>query len=559
MKRDHQHDLRRAGLGWALAAGALLVQSCGGGSAEHAPAKAGVHVAKVEAGPEQKAQERFVALSKEVDKLESGQEVNRGWLAKELQAVLKLNPEHDAAEFDLAVLKELGGDKDAARKMYEEIHERNPSFAPAAENLAAYLVREGHQQEAVATYRRIIEKDPKNVTSRLALARLLATEKQYDEAVKLCRGALQQKADAIEAFRVLALAYDAIGNTPMAELIIGRGRKVDENDVELNYLLAEILLKKKDLASGVRQLKEVVKLDPNKLAVRAQLADIALSYRDFGNAAQQYEAILKEKPKHRGALIGLAVAYKGMGRYDQADKIYTQLLTAKPDDVDAMWNEAVLYHHHLNRYDDAISLYKRFKEAAGPGDEKAKEVDKLVSEIEKQKSDLAAAKAREERERKKAEAIKAACAAVKEGKKPNAEAIGTEQERTETGWQLMVDAQAAIQGGDVAAGEQMVQCAFAIIPDSPGAKIEACAPMRNMWTQILYQLNRIDEALANTRAALACDPNNPDAQLIEQQLMELIKQQKEAAAAEGGAAAGGAAPAAADAAAQQPPKPAKGK
>ena len=46
--------------------------------------------------------------------------------------------------------------------------------------------------------------------------------------------------------------------------------------------------------------------------------------------------------------------------------------------------------------------------------------------------------------------------------------------------------------------------------------------MHIMWTQILYQLNKLEDAMTSIKAARKCDPENPDAKLIEQQLQELI-------------------------------------
>ncbi len=547
-----------------LASATALLLSCGGSdtpppqAAPMPPSIANKEPPKPAASAESaegKAQQRFAQVSKELEKVGKGEAVDANWLKQELLAVLELDAEHNGARFNLAVLEAIAGNKAKALQLYQEIYEDDEDFAPAAENLAAAWVEKGETDKAIGVYRRLIEKDPKNVTSRLALARILAANKSYDEAINLARSALQQKGDAIEAFRVLASSYVAVGNTPMAQLIIGRGLKVNKNDAQLHYLLAQILLAQKELVGGVNKLKEVIKMDPKWLKVRGQLADIALSYRDFGNAAQQFEAIVKEEPKNRAALVGLAVSYKGMGRFEQSEKIYKELLGQNPKDPDALWNVAVLYHQHLNKYDDAISAYEQAKAVLPPNDEKVADIDKTVAQIKKQKNDIAAAKAREEREKKKLAAIEAACAAVREGKKADGAAIGNDQERIEVGWQLMVNAQAAIeQNGDVPGGESLVKCALEIIPDSQGAKVEACAPMRNMWTQILYNLQRLEEALANTGEALKCDPNNPDAQLIEQQLKEIIAAQKAAAAeAQGGAAA----PAAAEPAPQE--QPAKGK
>lgn len=508
---------------------ALLCVSCGGSkqaaSVQAMPSAAVVATLTTPAG--QQAADKFAEVSRELEKLGTDDSVDPVRLGGQLSEILKIDPTFRPARFDQAMLAARDGDTDKTRQVLTELVHEDPNFAPAQENLAADLVKAGDVQRAAEIYKAIIDKSPKNQTSRLALARIYATQKKYNEAIELSRQVLQRQGDAIEAFRVLAESYNAIGNVPMAELIIARGLKVQKEDVALHYLLAQIFLDRDDLPNGVAKLKQVVRMDPKRLVVRAQLAEIAASYRDFGNAAQQYEAILKEQPNLPAVQLDLAVSYKGLGRYDQAEKLYKDVLTTDPKNVNALWNVSVLYHRHLNRYDDAMSILRRFKEAAPATDEKAGQVDALVAEIEKLKNDQAATLAREERERKKREALESACAAVAANKPVDATAIGNEQERIEVAWQIMANAQAAIQGGDVPGGEGAVQCAFGILPDSPAAATSACAPMRVMWTQILYQLNRLDDAVASIKLALKCDPNNPDAALIMQQLQDILKQQAE--------------------------------
>lgn len=478
------------------------------------------------AEPTNPAREKFSTLSKSLDDLAAGNPVDQSALEKSLKEVLSIDPKFSPARFNLGVLKEIAGDRDGAKKIYEDILDDDADFAPAAENVAAFYVDAGEASRAQAVYERIVAKDPLNQTSRLALARLLLQQKQYQQAIELCRQVLQRQADAIEAFRVLAHAYQQIGNIPMSELIIGRGLKLSKDDVELHFLAAQIMLNRGDLTAGVDKLKQLVRIDPKNLKVRAQLGSIALSYRDYGNAAQQYEVISKEQPTNMNAQIALAVAYKGLGRFEQSEKIYQQVLQKDPNSLDSMWNLGVLYHRHLGKYDEASAMYRKFKAQANPGDSQVAQVDTMVKDIERVKNDMAANKARQEKEQKKKEALASVCADVAAGKKPKAEAIGDDQERIETAWQLMVAAQTAVQSGDAAGGEVQTACAFAVVPEKSKEGGQACGQMRVMWAQILYQLNRLDDALTTIRAGIKCDPANPDAQVIEQQLVELIAQQK---------------------------------
>ena len=479
--------------------------------------------------PTKGAIDKFADFSKELEKLGTDDVVDPERLKQKLGDIVAADPTFLPARFDIIMIEDHQDPGPKTHDALAALAKQDASFAPATENLAADAVAAGDIDQAVAVYRKIIEAHPKDQTSRLALARIESTQKNYQDAINLARQVLQRQADAMEAFRVLAISYNALGNTPMAELIIGRGLKVNRNDVELHNLLAQIFLARDDLPNGVAKLKQVVRMDPQRLSARAQLAGIALSYRDFGNAVQQYEAILKAKPDQPAVQLDLAVSYKGLGRYEDAEKLYKQVLAQDPKNADALWDVGVLYHRHLNKYDEAIDSLQRFKAAARTDDDKVGQVDGLLAEIMKLKNDQAATQAREEHERKKREAVDTACAAVEAGKPVNASAIGNDQERIEIAWQIMANAQTAIQGGDVPTGERAVHCAFAIVPTSPAANTGACAPMHVMWTQILYQLNRPADAAVTIKEALKCDPNNPDAQLIQQQLLDIMKKQGDAA------------------------------
>ncbi|MEK7704971.1 MAG: tetratricopeptide repeat protein [Myxococcota bacterium] len=508
-----------------------VVVGCGGGAAPAATiAPVAVAPKPVENSDAQKAKEQFASLSERMVAADASKRPDPASLRRELEGIISLDDRHAAALFNLGVLDEQQGDVKAARAHYTAAMRADPEFAPAGENLSALLVDGGDRDEAKRIYDAIAKRDPKNTISRLALARMAQRGGDYSGAIDLCRKVLQRQADSIEAFRILAYSYNATNNTPMAELVIGRALKVAKDDPELELLLAQILLARGDQTGAVARLKLIVTKRPKWLKVRAQLADIALTYRDFGNAAPQYEAILQEKPGDRAAQIGLAVSYKGLGRYEQASKVYEALLAQNPKDAVSLWDFAVLTHRQFARYDDAVALYRRAKSAASSDDTFAAKIDGEIAEAETAKKDMAATKAREERELAKRTAIQATCAAVQNGQRAKPDAIGNEQERIEVAWQLWVDAQAMLQGGDVPGGEQVVRCALAVVPEGKRGNSDACAPMRVLWTQALYQLGRIDEALATIRDALKCDAENPDAQLIEQQLVELMAQQKAAGA-----------------------------
>lgn len=504
----------------------LCLSACASSTSSGARAGSATSVAAVADGSASEAQQaeaKYVAVSTRLGQLPPGAAVDPQWLTAEMQAVVDLDPGHAAARFNLAVLTEHRGDHAAARRLYQSIHESQEDFIPAAENLAAFMAESDEIAAARALYERVIAKDPANVTGRLGLARLELRAGRYKQAIGLCRKALQRKADALEAFRIMAVAYRQQKNQPMAELVAGRGLRVAKNDPALHYTLAQILLARGDVVNGVAGLKKVVGLRPSWLQARADLGTLALKYRDFGTAAQQFEAIVKEAGGNDAARVSLAVAYKGLGRFSEAEAIYKKILAQQQENLDVLWNLAVLYHHHLNRYAEAVKSYKLYEKLAGSGDKRKGRVAALVRGINKAKNDRAKQEARAQREERRKQAVDAVCSAVAKGRpaRKAAKAIGNDEERIEVAWQLFLQGEQSIGGGDLVPGEASMACAFAVLPQSPLAKTSACAPMKVKFTRLLYNLGRLEDAARVIKEALVCDAANPDAVLIKQQLSEL--------------------------------------
>ncbi|OGR10510.1 MAG: hypothetical protein A2341_09500 [Deltaproteobacteria bacterium RIFOXYB12_FULL_58_9] len=525
-------------LAWAWAGVGFV--GCGGEQASTGPAQVAAVVEEgpkkkpPEEGPEAIAAARFDKLAKDLEDLGHEGSIDRSWLESELRAVLKLNPDHSTARFNLAMLegKDGGGDKCA---MYEAILDDDDGFAPAAENLAACKIEKGDVDGAAEVYREIIKKDPKALTSRMALARILQRRGEHKAAIELCRKVLQRKADAIEAFRILAESYFAIKDVSMAELIIGKGLTMKEDDVQLHYLAAQILLQRGQLAGGIAKLQHVLKLKPKWLKVRGELAQLLVSNDAWGNAMPHFEAILKEAPNHRPSRIGFAVCATHLGRYDESEKIYKDLLAKDANDVDGLWNYGYLLWRHLKKYDDAMAMFTRFEKAVGD-DKKAAAVGAIVKKIDNEKKNIAARQAREERDNKRRQSIDAACAAVASGGKPDAAAIGSDDDRIKAAWDLLlVTAVAKAQEGDTEGFRNFGECALAIIPETPGPGMVACAQMRVNWVQLQDQVgllvspDDLRRAKKTIAKAVECDPENPDPQIFLEQIDGLILQAEEAA------------------------------
>lgn len=476
--------------------------------------------------PQQQAAQKFDAWSRNLEKVSAGEAIEPNKLRLELDEILQIDADYTLARYNLAVLDAHAGNVGQAEHVFAQLAKSHPDFAPAVENVAAsWVLDPAAQERAEKVYQQLIAAQPKNQTSRLALARLELSHQQYAHAIVLCREVLARQADAIEAFRILAACYLAMQDASMAELIVSRGLRIEPKDPELHETLAQVFLKRGETTRAIAKLKELVAMAPNRLSARAQLAQVAQSFFDYGNAAQQYEAILLQKPGFVPAQINLAVAYKSLGRFQEADDLYAKVLSEHSENLSALWGRGVLNQRYLAHYDVALASLTEFERKAPKDTFGVDQVHQRIEEVTRLKNDAQAQAEREAKAKARQAAVAAICAAVDAHQPVDTHKIGSEAEIIEAAWQQLAEAQNLAQNNNIAGAKRTASCAFAIVPRSPAADTQACAPMHVAWTRIAYQLGDLEEAEKSIQAALVCDGKNPDALLIADQLKQLRQQQ----------------------------------
>lgn len=410
------------------------------------------------------------------------------------------------------------GDLAAAQRAYAQALALDPTFIPALENMAAIDVAEGRQDKARATYTRLVEIDPGNVTSRLALAQWAVQDKRYQDAIALCREALRVKPDGLLGYQLAAESYVALGDLARAELVVGRGLQWDANDAGLNRVAARILTKRHNIPAAMASLRAVLRADGKRDDVRAQLAELALDVGDYAGAIAELEILHKHRPNDVAVQIGMGVAYKGLGQFDKAQDTYSAVLEKDPAQTDAMWNLAVLYHDQLQRFDDAVALYKRLRPHTREDVAWTQAVAQRLEEAEKRGEDQRRQLAFAQEQQRRRDALNAACEALHRGDTIVLDtALGGANERIDAAWGLVGEAQSMATSGDVGKAKPLVACALRIIPYAESSRSEVCASIHVVWGQVLHDVGRLDDARQEVAAALVCDPSHVDAKNLAQQ------------------------------------------
>ena len=105
------------------------------------------------------------------------------------EALMRRNPEHPTSH-NLAGLAALAmGDRDVARKHFDQSVTLDPDYLPATNNLAQMDLEDRRPEDARARYEALLERTPDNVHVLRELGRIATKTGDFDEAMKWLREA----------------------------------------------------------------------------------------------------------------------------------------------------------------------------------------------------------------------------------------------------------------------------------------------------------------------------------------------------------------------------------
>jgi len=188
-----------------------------------------------------------------------------------------------------------------ASKLFEDALKKDPDFEPALSSLLAVLVREKGMERAVARCLAQIEARPGNHRFHILLAQLYATDRDYDRAIGALEKALEINPDSQDALFGLAQMAQARGSIDEAILKYG----------------------------------ELTKKNPDNAIFATTIGILYDMKGDFRKAAETYESVLAKNPDSAVAGNNLAFHYverdPSAENLDKAERIMRPLLARFKD------------------------------------------------------------------------------------------------------------------------------------------------------------------------------------------------------------------------------------
>jgi tetratricopeptide (TPR) repeat protein len=280
--------------------------------------------------------------------------------AEELAECLRYQPDFMQARFVLARLHFQNRAFDLA------IEEANRVLAAVPQNydmralVADAAIARRDAPLAQQTAQQLITDFPERTGGYQAMGRVLASTGKFPEAQAQFERALQLDPKAVGPLADIVQVMNAQARPAADQIARVRAQLDAQPDMAAaNLLLAQLLLRNKEVAPAIEVLEGAVKQNPNLLGAYLILGATYAQQGRLQEARARYETLLQRNPKTVPAHLMLGIIDEVEGKTDDAAAQYKQVLDIDPNAAVAANNLAWHYAEREGKLDVALELARR--------------------------------------------------------------------------------------------------------------------------------------------------------------------------------------------------------
>ena len=235
-----------------------------------------------------------------------------------------------------AIAAQKAGDLKNCEALYRELLRMNPDHRAANNNLAMLLFATGRADEAAAIFKKISGLFPDDRYVLVNLASCHARQKQFELALDSFRQAIATSPELELVWYNYANCLKDMGQHADAVIAYDRALLLDSNDAKAwtnrGISLGQLRRYKEALHSHERACA----LNPRYAEARVNLALTLLALRRREEALTAVDGALALRPDMAGAWAARARASKALHRYRDAVKEYERAVALAPDEADIL-------------------------------------------------------------------------------------------------------------------------------------------------------------------------------------------------------------------------------
>ena len=246
---------------------------------------------------------------------------------KLLQA-LKIAPEEDAVKFGLAELDYLSGDYEQALALYKDLVQRQETFGEVNLNqrLFATNAKMGNYEQAAEIIRKRSD-SIFDIDSKYEAGLVMLSVGDDDKAIKFLDEVIEQSSDYVNAYPLLAQAYEHKHDNEQVLRTAQAGLAYNELDETLYSLGARAAANLNEMDTARDLLEKGLKIAPDNSDLRMQLSNLYLHMHQDSSNIALFKDLDNENIEPQ-AHWNKALSYE---RLDNSEKAQSEFLLAYPD------------------------------------------------------------------------------------------------------------------------------------------------------------------------------------------------------------------------------------
>jgi tetratricopeptide (TPR) repeat protein len=280
------------------------------------------------------------------------------------------------ALYNLGVLADRQGNTSQAEQYYRRALSIVPDYAKALRGMVSIHLRQGSVPDAIALVAPLASRYEANKELQALHAEVLAKAERYDDAWEAARNALRCDERYVPAMISLVKASQKQGRDELAERVLDQALGIDDNNAELHYLKAKMLLEEDGrLREAMKELRRAVQIRSDYFDARMLLGVKMLEGANYQKAVEHLEAAAKLAPDMVAVHLNLGDAYRASEQWQKAKAEFEKALQMKSDLPEAHFNMGLMYMEageefpgldSLQAMQQAVEEFKKYRDMMGP-------------------------------------------------------------------------------------------------------------------------------------------------------------------------------------------------
>lgn len=281
-----------------------------------------------------------------------------------LERLVRLSPREPTAHAMLGALAFKRGDCESAVNHFKQSQELIYDRPDALGEYGYCLFRTGQPAESATAFKRITELRPNDWRARYDLAVVQFRAGHNAEAIETLQSLVEDSNPDVDALNLIAAAYEANRQTPLAVAALQQGIKLAPHDIN-NYLdLATISLDHGSFQVGIDVLNAGIQANPNSAALYLERGVLLVQMLKYDEAASDFGMAGKLSPQQNVSTVALGISLLQHNQPAQSLQLVRARLQGSPNDpiLNYLLAEILIrkgVQPHTPEFQEALSAARR--------------------------------------------------------------------------------------------------------------------------------------------------------------------------------------------------------